>query len=68
MTTQMISHQSHSTIARRPAIDIVIERVARGLLAWSDRRAQKSLFSHARMELLRANESGAPHGGSSIAR
>ena len=81
MTAQMISRPSrstsaysvagravagHSVAAHRPAIDIVIERVALGMLAWSERRAEKSLISHERMCLLRAN--AALRGGSGVAR
>ena len=61
--SSMSSHSAH-----RPAIDILVERAARSMLAWSDRRAGKNQVSHERMELLRANECAAAHGGSDVAR
>ena len=60
------SMSSHS--AHRPAVDILVERAARSMLAWSDRRANKNQFSHERMHLLRANVCAAARGGSDVAR
>jgi hypothetical protein len=62
------SVMSHHSIAHRPAVDILVERAARGMLAWSERRANKNQVSHERMDLLRANECIAAHGGSDVAR
>jgi len=59
---------SHHTSTHRPAVDILVERAARSMLAWSDRRAGKNQVSHERMELLRANECAAVRGGSDVAR
>ena len=74
MTTSTIntltnhSAVTHRTSARRPAVDILVERAARRMLAWSDRRASKNQLSHERMDLMRANECLAAQGGSSVAR
>jgi endonuclease III len=62
------SVMSHHTSAHRPAVDVLVERAARSMLAWSDRRANKNQISHERMDLIRANECVAVHGGSSVAR
>lgn len=64
--TTLTSHGA--TIAHRPAVDILVERAARRMLAWSDRRADKHQVSHERMDLLRANQCAAAHGGSDVAR
>jgi hypothetical protein len=56
------------TVARRPAIDVAVERLARSLLAWSARRAKKNELTGERMALIIANERSAPHGGSQIGR
>lgn len=53
---------------RRPALDVLVERVARSLLAWSDRRVVRRQVSHERMALLRANERAASRGGSTFGR
>jgi hypothetical protein len=68
--TTLTNHSAMSshTIAHRPAVDILVERAARGMLAWSDRRANKNQLSHERMHLLRANLCAATHGGSDVAR
>lgn len=71
MTTHVLSNHSSSTLrpssqAHRPAVDLLVERAAKSMLAWSDRRAEKNLVSHERMALLRAN--AAEIGGSSVAR
>jgi hypothetical protein len=58
----------NSTAARRPAVDVAVERLAKSLLAWSARRAKKNELTHERMMLIIANERTAPHGGSQIGR
>jgi hypothetical protein len=60
------SHRAASTIAARPTSDILIEKVALSLLAWSDRRAQKSIITHERMTLLLQNQRIANRNGSSL--
>jgi hypothetical protein len=60
------SHRAASIIAARPASDILIEKVALSLLAWSDRRAQKSRITHERMTLLLENQRIANRNGSSL--
>jgi hypothetical protein len=57
-----------TTVPRRPAVDIAVERLAKSLLAWSDRRAQKHQLSHERMALILENQRSAHHGGSSLGR
>ena len=66
MTAQAFSHQSNTTIARRPASDVLVEKVALRLLAWSDRRAVKNQLTHERMALLLENQHSATRGGSSV--
>jgi hypothetical protein len=70
MSTTTISQQSCTTVTRRPAVDVLAEKLARRLLAWSDRRqemrsqedrgkrsARQSVQpSHERMALIRENE------------
>jgi hypothetical protein len=73
MTVHVLAHSSTSALARsasirRPALDLMVERVARGLLAWSDRRVARLQVSHERMQLLRANERTAARGGSTFVR
>ena len=68
MTAQAFSHQSNSTIAHRPTSDVLIEKVALRLLAWSDRRVVKNQLTHERMALLRENQRTATRGGSSLGR
>jgi hypothetical protein len=53
---------------RRPAFDVLVERVARSLLAWSTRRSANRMLSHERMALLLSNDRTAPRGGSTFAR
>jgi hypothetical protein len=68
MTAGAFSHQSNTTIARRPASDVLVEKVALRLLAWSDRRAVKNQLSHERMALLIENQRSSSRGGSSLGR
>ena len=66
MSTTTISQHSCTTVTRRPAVDVLAEKLARRLLAWSDRRqemrreevrgTQSSQPSHERMALIRENE------------
>ncbi len=69
MTASTFGTTSNTTaIARRPAIDVAVERLAKSLLAWSDRRAQKNQVSHERMALILENQRSAGHGGSPLGR
>ncbi len=72
MTAGTFSHQSNSTIAHRPTSDVLVEKVALRLLAWSDRRAAKraerNVLTHERMALLLENQRSATRGGSSLGR
>lgn len=68
MTAHAVSNQCNSTIAQRPLVEVLVERAARRMLAWSDRRANSNRISHERMQLLRANQGLATHGGSAVAR
>jgi hypothetical protein len=73
MTVHVLAQRSTgalvgTTNVRRPALDMMVERVARGLLAWSERRVARLQISHERMALLRANERTASSGGSTFVR
>jgi hypothetical protein len=69
MTASTFGTTSNTTaIARRPAVDVAVERIARSLLAWSDRRAKKHQLSHERMALMLENQRSAHRGGSSLGR
>jgi hypothetical protein len=73
MTAQALSHSSGTTglgttIGARPASDILIERVALSMLAWSDRRAKKNQFTSDRVARLREVERSAHLGGSPLGR
>jgi len=57
-----------TAMARRPASDLLVEKVALGLLAWSDRRLQKNRITHERMALLLENERAASRSGSPLGR
>jgi hypothetical protein len=37
MSTSTISHTGCSSVARRSALDVMVERLARRMLAWSER-------------------------------
>jgi hypothetical protein len=56
MSTTTISQHSCTAVTRRPAVDILVERLARRLLAWTTRRQQIAQPSHERMALIRGNE------------
>lgn len=56
MSTTTISHSDCAGMVRRPAVDVLAEKVARSLLAWTNRRQQVARPSHDRVALLRANE------------
>jgi hypothetical protein len=61
MSTTTISQHSCTTVTRRPAVDVLAEKLARRLLAWSDHRQQVrsqsgAQPSHERMVLIRENE------------
>jgi hypothetical protein len=67
----LANHQQASisnTIAHRPAADILIEKVALRLLAWSESRAKKNQLTHERMALMLENQRAANRGGSSLGR
>jgi hypothetical protein len=72
MTAQAFSHHSSNTIAHRPTSDVLVEKVALRLLAWSDRRAvkrtAKNVLTHERMALLLESQRSASRGGSSLGR
>jgi hypothetical protein len=69
MTASAFSTTSNtSTIARRPTFDLLVERLAKNLLAWSDRRAKKNQLTHERMALILENQRGAHRGGSGLGR
>jgi hypothetical protein len=56
MSTTSISSQACGARPHRPAIDVVAERMAKGLLNWTNRRAERTAPSHERMALLIDNE------------
>jgi hypothetical protein len=73
MTTALSNHQSLSRQAsrvatHRPAVDILVERAARSMLAWSERRARTSMVGADRIALLVENQRAAERGGSAIGR
>jgi hypothetical protein len=68
MTASAFSHQSNTTTAHRPVSDVLVEKVALRLLAWSDRRAAKNQLTHERMALILDNQRNATRGGSSLGR
>ena len=68
MTASALSHQSNTTIAHRPVGDVLVEKIALRLLAWSERRVQKNQLTHERMALILDNQRAAHHGGSSLVR
>ncbi len=57
----------NSRNAHRPALDLAVERVALGLLRWSQRRAVNVQPTHERMALLIENQR-AHRAGSSLGR
>jgi hypothetical protein len=70
MSASVFNAQSDTTAAhaRRSGVDVLIERAARSLLAWSDRRAAKNRISHERMALILENQRNSTRGGSSGGR
>ena len=66
MTVQAFSHQSRTTIAHRPTSDVLVEKIALRMLAWSDRRAAGNQLTHERMALILENEHTTHHHGSSL--
>ena len=56
MSTTAISNGQCVGVIRRPAVDVLAEKVARSLLAWTNRRQLVALPTHDRVALLRANE------------
>jgi hypothetical protein len=73
MTAPAFNAPSNTTpITHRPALDTLVEGVAKGLLAWSDRRANErartTALTHERMALILENRRRAPRGGSSLDR
>jgi hypothetical protein len=69
MTAPTFTTHSHATtIARRPAVDVLVERLARSLLAWSDRRANANQLSNERVTLLRENQRNSACGGSALGK
>ena len=68
MTAQAFSHSSGHTNAARPAFDILVEKIALNMLAWSDRRALKNQLTLERVTRLREVERSADLGGSPLGR
>jgi hypothetical protein len=56
MSTTSISSQACGVQPHRPAIDVVAERMAKSLLNWTNRRAERTTPSSERMALLIDNE------------
>lgn len=56
MSTTAISNTQCAGMVRRPTVDVLAEKVARSLLAWTNRRAQIARPSNDRVALIRANE------------
>jgi hypothetical protein len=73
VTAQAISRHSGTsgsgtTSSARPASDILIERLALSMLAWSDRRTQKNKLTLERIARLREVAQSAHLGGSPLGR
>ncbi|MEJ1230129.1 MAG: hypothetical protein WDM88_05120 [Galbitalea sp.] len=68
MSISSISSRSRVTPVRRPMIDVAVERLARRLLRWSERRAALTQPPHERMTLIVHNERTRPAGGSTVGR
>ena len=66
LSTTTISQQSCPTAMHRPAVDVVAEKLARRLLAWTTRRQQSLRLTHERMALIRENERMQLPAGSSL--
>jgi hypothetical protein len=65
---QSLSRQASGIATHRPAVDLLVERAARSMLAWSERRARTSVIGADRIALLVENQREAARGGSSIGR
>jgi hypothetical protein len=63
-----LSRHAHSGAAHRPTFDILVERVARSMLAWSNRRATQNQVGADRVALLLENQRESTRGGSSLGR
>ena len=69
MTASAFATSSHTTTsAHRPGFDLLVERVAKSLLAWSDRRATRHELTHERMALILENQRATNRERSSLRR
>jgi hypothetical protein len=73
MTTALSNHAAlsrpeRSTAAHRPVFDIMVERAAKRMLAWSNRRAGQNQLGADRVALLLENQRQSSRGGSSLGR
>ncbi|HEX3680263.1 MAG TPA: hypothetical protein VHU90_11120 [Galbitalea sp.] len=68
LSSRAQARHSGTTVAARPAADILIEKVALKLLAWSESRAKRNQLTHERMALVLENQRTANRGGSSLGR
>jgi hypothetical protein len=68
VTTSAISQDCSIAIARRPVVDVMVEKLARRLLRWSDARVAQQVPSRERLALIRENERVRFVGGSSLGR
>jgi hypothetical protein len=68
MSTSAISQDCSTGFTRRPVVDVMVEKLARRLLRWSDARAAKLVPSRERLALIRENEHVRFAGGSSLGR
>lgn len=68
MSTSAISADCQVANVRRPALDVMIEKLGRHLLRWSDARAAKLVPSRERLALIRENERARFVGGSQLGR
>jgi hypothetical protein len=68
--TTVHTHRSIPSLSRRPVLDIMVENLARRLLAWSEHHQEHAVstqLTHERMVLIRENErlrqwAGSPYG------
>ncbi|HEX4442362.1 MAG TPA: hypothetical protein VHZ81_02210 [Galbitalea sp.] len=56
MSATTVFQRSCTTTIHRPTVDVVAEKLARRLLAWTTRRQQSARITHERMALIRDNE------------
>jgi len=71
MSATTISHRSNTTAVHRPALDILVEKLARRLLAWSEARADREAIAqpdHDRIALILQNDALLFRGGSPLGR